>query len=274
MKPEAQVLDPVEGLSLEAKVQIAGIVVGEALDRFQKTVVMWTGGKDSMLALWFVREACMKRNVHYPPCLFVDHGTHFDETWRLLEEVAEAWDLTTLVARNDEILEGHPESGSPIKISQLSPANQREVRRTGYRKSSFPYELGSLVANHLLKTVPMNEAIREHGFGGVITGIRWDEGESRSRERFISPREDPPHARIHPILHFAEREVWMETLRLGIPLHPLYAKGWRSIDGRYDSRKVSDSPAWEQDLEATEERIGRAQDKELLMERLRKLGYM
>lgn len=66
----------------------------------------------------------------------------------------------------------------------------------------------------------------------------------------------------------------METLKQGIPLHPLYAKGWRSIDGKYDSKRVSDEPAWEQDLEGTEERAGRAQDKELIMDRLRKLGYM
>lgn len=33
-------------------------------------------------------------------------------------------------------------------------------------------------------------------------------------------------------------------------------------------------PAWEQDLEHTVERAGRRQDKEQMMERLRKLGYM
>jgi len=33
-------------------------------------------------------------------------------------------------------------------------------------------------------------------------------------------------------------------------------------------------PAYEQDLENTEERAGRRQDKEKMMERLRQLGYM
>jgi len=37
---------------------------------------------------------------------------------------------------------------------------------------------------------------------------------------------------------------------------------------------LSDLPAWEQDLENTEERAGRKQDKEKIMERLRKPGYM
>lgn len=274
MSADGRADGPSEGLSLEAKIRIAKVVVEDALERFDRPVVMWTGGKDSMLALWFVRQACLRRDVRLPPCLFVDHGTHFEETWRLLDDVAQDWNLEPLVVRNEELLAGGPEPGSHIKVSELSPSNQKEVRRTGYRKSTFPYSLENLVSNHLLKTVPMNDAIREHRFEGVITGIRWDEGASRARERFISPRTDPPHARIHPILHFAEREVWMETLRRNLPIHPLYAQGWRSIDGRYDSHQVSEQPAWEQDLETTPERSGRAQDKERLMERLRELGYM
>ncbi len=265
---------PPEGLSFQTKVRIAGLVIEDALAQFRRPVVMWTGGKDSMLALWYVRKVCEEQRTSLPPVLFLDHGMHFDETWDLLERVSGEWRLEKIVVRNEDVLSHAIEPGALVKISQLSPANRREARRTGYKKGSFPHSLGDLVANHLLKTVPMNDAIREHGFDGVVTGIRWDEGQARSRERFISPREDPPHARVHPILHFSERDVWMDTLKNGIPLHPLYEKGWRSIDGKYDSKKVADAPAWEQDLESTEERAGRAQDKELLMDRLRKLGYM
>ena len=59
-----------------------------------------------------------------------------------------------------------------------------------------------------------------------------------------------------------------------LPIHPLYYKGYRSIDGKYDSKKIGDKPAWEQDLENTEERAGRAPDKEKMMERLREFGYI
>lgn len=263
-----------EALSLDAKIRISGIVANEALTRFQKPVVMWTGGKDSMLALWFLQRACEVSEVPPPPILFIDHGMHFDESWHLFDEVSKTWRLQTIVARNEDVLSQVTEPGALLKIRHLSEANQREARRTGYRKAAFRYALGNLVANHLLKTVPMNDAIREHRFDAVVTGIRWDEDESRSGERFISPRSDPPHARIHPILHFSEREVWMETLRLGLPLHPLYEEGYRSIDGKFDSLRVGDSPAWQQDLEGTFERAGRSQDKEQIMERLRELGYM
>ncbi len=227
-----------------------------------------------MLALSYVREACEEQSTPCPPVLFIDHGMHFSETWSLFEEVRDTWQLELVVVRNEDVLSQATEPGSRIRVSQLSKANQLEARRTGYRKVAFAYSLDSIVANHLLKTVPMNEAIREHEFDAVVTGIRWDENEARSRERFVSPRSEPPHARIHPILHFTEREVWMETLGRGLPLHPLYEKGYRSIDGVYESQRTGELPAWEQDLEGSSERAGRAQDKELLMQRLRELGYM
>lgn len=263
-----------DGLSVDAKDRIARTVAEDALTQFERPVVMWTGGKDSTLMLWFVRSVAQEQGVPCPPLLFIDHGTHFDETWRLLEDVGNTWGLQSIVARNDDILSLRPQPGALIRVKDLSRENQEEVARTGYRERVFPYALGNLVANHLLKTVPMNRAIRDNGFDCVFTGIRWDEDEARSRERFVSPRSDPAHVRIHPILHFSEPEVWTETLRLGLPRHSLYAQGYRSFDGKFDSRRVGDVPAWEQDFDRVPERMGRAQDKEQIMERLRELGYM
>lgn len=40
------------------------------------------------------------------------------------------------------------------------------------------------------------------------------------------------------------------------------------------TNRPSEHPAWEQDLENTSERGGRRQDKEGIMARLRRLGYM
>jgi len=263
-----------EALSLSAKLRISGVVIDDALTRFQRPVIMWTGGKDSMLVLSLVRERTEALGVEVPPLLFLDHGMHFEETWTLLEETTKALKLRAIIAKNKDLMSQGVQPGGTIRLEKLSQTNQQEAHRTGFRKGSFPYALGHIVGNHLLKTVPMNDAIRENGFDAVATGIRWDEDEARSNERFVSPREEPAHARIHPILHFNEREVWVETLRRNLPRHPLYEKGFRSIDGRYDSHSVSDLPAWQQDLEGTFERAGRAQDKEQIMGRLRELGYM
>ena len=59
-----------------------------------------------------------------------------------------------------------------------------------------------------------------------------------------------------------------------IPICELYKSGYRSLGARVSTTKMTDKPAWEQDLENTYERGGRRQDKEELMAKLRSLGYM
>ena len=59
-----------------------------------------------------------------------------------------------------------------------------------------------------------------------------------------------------------------------IPFCNLYEQGFRSLGARVTTKKITDVPAWDQDLENTTERGGRRQDKEGLMEKLRDLGYM
>ncbi len=119
--------------------------------------------------------------------------------------------------------------------------------------------------------LPLPEKCSEPQYNRGQALDRWDENPARSTEVFFSPRKS--HTRVHPILLWTEREVWDYTLEHGLPIHPLYAEGYRSFDGVKDSKPTDTRPAWEQDLEGSEERAGRAQDKERIMERLRALGY-
>jgi phosphoadenosine phosphosulfate reductase len=85
----------------------------------------------------------------------------------------------------------------------------------------------------------------------------------------------PEHTRIRPILHFTEKDLWDTYAAFNIPFCPLYKEGYRSLGAKTSSMIHEEGvPAWEQDLENTEERSGRHQEKEEVMERLRTLGYM
>ena len=84
----------------------------------------------------------------------------------------------------------------------------------------------------------------------------------------------PEHTRIRSILNFTEKDLWDAYAAFKIPHCVLYEQGYRSLGAKTTSKKSGDIPAWEQDLENTDERAGRQQDKEKMMERLRELGYM
>jgi phosphoadenosine phosphosulfate reductase len=126
----------------------------------------------------------------------------------------------------------------------------------------------------LLKTAPINKTITDRNIQALFTGIRWDEHGARENESYFSEREIPPHTRVHPILHFSERDIWNINFALDIPYNDLYERGYRSIGTKSGTVKSSNMPAWEQDLENTSERLGRSKEKEKMMEQLRVWGYI
>lgn len=263
-----------ERIPVAPLLEIAERVVEEALLRFRTPSILWTGGKDSTLVLWLVRRVCARTEAKMPPVIFIDHGLHFPEVFDFTKKIASEWGLTVLVARNDDFLRHVRAAGEKVPVSVLGIDNQEALRYIRFRGDSIRWDLSSLEGNHILKTLPMNRLVRTRAIDALLTGIRRDENEAREGESLFSLRENPPHMRVHPILLFSERAVWEATLQNGLPICPLYARGYRSFDGWYDSSKTADEPAWEQDLEETQERAGRGQDKEGIMRRLRELGYM
>ncbi len=98
----------------------------------------------------------------------------------------------------------------------------------------------------------------------LITAVRWDEQEARKDKVYISPRENPPHTRVHPILHFREIDIWSYIRKYNVPYCELYHKGYRSL-GCMPCRHLGAGEG--------AERAGRDQAKEEIMQRLGDLGY-
>ncbi|WP_267642667.1 phosphoadenosine phosphosulfate reductase family protein [Haloarchaeobius amylolyticus] len=298
--------------SIEHKIEKALDVTKKGMEEYENPAVMWTGGKDSTLTLYFVKEVAEQYDLELPTTVFIDHYQHFDELMDFVEHWADEWDLEVVWARNTDVgqyvEENDLEPGDDIPVDALSEHNQHHIRNIlEYEEETFPFLLDTYVGNHLLKTVALNDALESEDIDGIISGIRWDEQEARADETFFSPRHDPdiypPHDRIQPILQFAEADVWeafwhfvvpetvedypdegyvpqdYDDLPNGlthedIPVSPKYFEGFRSLGSEVSTDKADQEPAWLQDLENTTERAGRAQDKEDLMERLRDLGYM
>lgn len=262
-----------DGLSLGAKVDIAKTVIRDSFTQYKRPAIVWSAGKDSTTVLHLATQVAGELGLNLPPCMFLDHGDHFPETLTLVEKLSKEWKFKVVTARNDDILNNVSGEGI-IELKKLNEKNKNEAKKVGFEGDSFEYTLNTAVGNHLLKTVPMNEVITKYQFDVLLTGIRWDENPARKGELFIKARSSPPHFRSQPILPFSEKDIWAYIFKYEVPYHPLYEKGYRSIDGKMDSNKTSDEPAWKQDLDNTNERAGRARDKEQMMEQLRKFGYM
>lgn len=266
---------------LQKKVHDGKAVIREAYEKYapEEMVVAWTGGKDSTLLLWLIREVCREDNRPLPECFLIDEGDMFDEMKSFASDLEEAWGLTLEVLHNSDVSNAAGgKLGAPVQLKNLNERNQREVERLGYEEEEFDYEPESFVGNHLMKTVVLHQYLESRPIKAFFEGIRWDEQAARANETYFSPRAkseySPEHMRVFPILHFLERDVWEAHFHYQIPICSLYGKGYRSLGARVTTGKTTDTPAWEQDLENTDERGGRRQDKEGLMEKLRELGYM
>lgn len=265
----------------EKLVDISRGIVRQAFDQFshEDLGITWTGGKDSGLTLWIIRQVCQENGVGLPRTMIIGEGDEFTEIEEFVEKIKTEWNVPLEVCRNEDVLKAANYTlNAPVRVKDLNERNRAELQRIGFDKEEFPFEAESYAGNHLMKTAVFNEFLERNHIKGIFQGLRWDEHPARFNddyfEHMVAGHLVPEHIRIRPILHFTEKDLWDTYAAFKIPYCPLYEQGFRSLGAKTTSLKNSDIPAWQQDLENTEERGGRRQDKEKAMERMRKLGYM
>ncbi len=257
-------------------------IIREAFKKFKvdDLTITWTGGKDSTLTLWIIRQVCLEDDIKIPKVMTIDEFDVFQEIHDFMEKYTKEWNLDLEWCRNDDVVKAAGgKLDAPIKVKDLNERNQAELKRIDFEEEAFPFEAESYTGNHLMKTVMFNTYIERRNVKGIFQGLRRDEQSARTQDDYFEKKEAahliPEHIRIKPILHFTERLIWDTYQVYKIPYCVLYEQGYRSLGAKTTSAIAkSGVPAWEQDLEHTPERAGRRQDKEEMMDRLRKLGYM
>lgn len=263
-------------MSIDDKIEVSKNVIRNAFKQYssEEIAIAITGGKDSTTVTWLFKQVCDEDGKKMPRCMFIDEGDIFEEVDDFVHQLKKEWSLTIEVIKNDDVISKAKCIGGEISVKDLNKANRDAIIEFGYSEDALRFFPDSRVCNHLMKTLPMREFIVRNNVKAIATGIRCDEQTARRDEDFFSERKNPTHFRIHPILHFKERDIWVAIFKYDIPYNTLYRLGFRSLGARCATQKICDIPAWMQDLEGTQERAGRGQDKEQVMERLRQLGYM
>lgn len=207
-------------------------IIKLALKKWPSCAIAFTGGKDSTVLLDLVRRVTDKT----PPLLFIDHKLHFDETYEFVRKLQRDWGLNILFEFEPKVFE---------KLKKEKKLNKKRI------------------LSRVFKIETINYSIKKYRWKALFVGIRWDEHPARSTEKYFSKRET--HWRVHPILHFTEKDIWQYIRKNKLPYNPLYDRGYRSLDEKLFTKPVSDPDA--------PERSGREKEKEKIMERLRVLGY-
>ncbi len=198
-------------------------VIREVAAQFENPVMLFSGGKDSIVMFHLARKAFAPAKVPFA-LMHVDTGHNFPETiefrdW-LMEETG-----TRLIVRyvQDSIDQG------------------RVVEETGYNAS-----------RNKLQTVTLLDGIEDLNIDCAMGGGRRDEEKARAKERFFSHRDefgqwDPKnqrpelwnlfngkkhmgeHFRVFPISNWTEMDVWQYIFLENIAIPNLYFSHEREV---------------------------------------------
>lgn len=209
-------------------------IIREVVAEFENPVLLFSGGKDSVVVLHLAAKAFLPGRVPFP-VLHVDTGHNFPEVIRFRDETVERLGLTLEVARVQDWIDD----------------GRLAERPDGTRNT--------------LQTLPLLDAIASGRHDAVFGGARRDEDKARAKERIISlrnefgqwdPRNQRPelwslyngrhapgeHVRVFPVSNWTELDIWRYIERERIALPPLYFAHERSVFPR-DGMWMAEGPA-------------------------------
>ena len=211
-------------------------IIREVAAQFENPVILFSGGKDSILVTHLARKAFYPAKIPFP-LLHIDTGHNFEETLTYRDE---------MVSR----------LGVRLKIASV-----QELIDTG----ELTEENGFNATRNYLQTPVLLKAIEDGKYDVALGGARRDEEKARAKERFFSHRDefgqwDPKnqrpelwnlfngkkrpgeHFRVFPISNWTELDVWMYLAVEKIPLPSLYFSHTRSVFER-DGMLLANHPA-------------------------------
>ena len=204
-------------------------ILREVWAQFERPVILFSGGKDSILVTHLAQKAFYPAKIPFT-LMHVDTGHNFPET----------------IAFRDDLIK---KLGAELIVGSV-----QESIDTG----RVAEERGKNATRNALQITTLLDAIEEHKVDCAIGGGRRDEEKARAKERFFSHRDDfgqwdpknqrpelwnllngrhfeGEHFRAFPISNWTEMDVWNYILRENIDIPSLYLAHEREVVWRQDS---------------------------------------
>ena len=198
-------------------------VMREVAAQFERPVLMFSGGKDSIVMTHLAQKAFYPAKIPYP-LLHIDTGHNFPETLAFRDNLVDRLDAKLIV-----------------RYVQDSIDQGRVVEETGPHAS-----------RNALQTVTLLDALNEFKFEAALGGARRDEEKARAKERFFSHRDvfgqwDPKNQRpelwtlynarkqpnenfrVFPLSNWTELDIWQYIKWENIEIPNLYFSHRRDV---------------------------------------------
>lgn len=191
-------------------------IIRETASQFERPVLLFSGGKDSIVMTHLARKAFYPARIPFP-LLHIDTGHNFPETLEFRDRMVERIGANLVVKYVQDSID------------------------TGRAKE----EKGPNASRNMLQTVTLLDAVEEMKADAALGGARRDEEKARAKERFFSHRDefgqwDPKnqrpelwmllngrkhqgeHFRIFPLSNWTEMDIWMYIAAEKIDIPEIY----------------------------------------------------
>src|SRR6201994_2765987 len=195
----------------------------EVAAEFERPVLLFSGGKDSVVMLHVAKKAFWPARLPFP-VMHVDTGHNFREVIEFRDSSVERLDVNLVVAS----VQASIDAGGPVEETGPRPSRNR------------------------LQTTTLLDAIEEHQFDAVMGGARRDEEKARAKERVFSFRDDfgqwdpknqrpelwnlynakirkGENVRVFPLSNWTELDVWSYIERENLEIPSIYYAHEREI---------------------------------------------
>jgi len=198
-------------------------VIREVAAEFERPVLLFSGGKDSIVMLALAERAFWPARLPFP-VMHVDTGHNFAEVLEFRDR------------RTDE-------AGARLIVASVQESID---------SGRVAEETGRWASRNRLQTTTLLDAIEEHRFDAVFGGARRDEEKARAKERMFSFRDefgqwDPKnqrpelwnlyntklrrgeHIRVFPLSNWTELDVWYYIWREELEIPSIYFAHQRRV---------------------------------------------
>jgi len=240
-----------ETLHINALENEAIYIFREVAAQFEKPVLLFSGGKDSITLVRLAQKAFYPSKIPFP-LMHIDTGHNFPETIEFRDRLVEELGLE-LIVRNVQ-----------------DSINQGKVKE----------ETGRYSSRNMLQTTTLLDAIEEFKFDACIGGARRDEEKARAKERIFSVRDDfgqwdeknqrpelfdmlngnidlGQNVRVFPISNWTELDVWTYIENEDLEIPSIYFAHKREIFVRDGLIWSASEYVYKDEEEVVEERMVR-----------------
>ncbi|TXE18458.1 sulfate adenylyltransferase subunit CysD [Psychroflexus gondwanensis] len=204
-------------------------ILREVWSQFQNPVILFSGGKDSILVTHLAKKAFHPAKIPFA-LMHVDTGHNFPEAIQFRDDLAKKLGVNLIVGSVQESI----------------------------NKGRVAEEKGKNATRNALQITTLLDSLEEHKVDCAIGGGRRDEEKARAKERFFSHRDefgqwDPKnqrpelwnllngkyfegeHFRAFPISNWTEMDVWNYLTKEKIEIPSLYLAHQRDVVKRNGS---------------------------------------